>query len=167
VRMSLNGDSANVGATATSVGDFTNLLLDINPTYTTAGYPTNWTQYTVTISGLSSPMMGRLAFRYFVENGGSGGTRSNYIGIDNLSIDNYIPCAGEILRFESVKLLPNRDILLECRGVPNKPNHSDISSDLIHYPDTETITPDATGLFSVEFIDPRYDPKKFYRLRVP
>jgi len=167
VRMSLNGDSTNVGATSTGVGDFTTLLLDINPTYTTAGYPTNWTQYTVVLSGIPTASMGRLAFRYFVENGGSSGSRSNYIGIDNLSVDNYIPCAGEILKFESVKILPNRDMLLECRGAPNRPNLVEISPDLIHYPDAATITPDATGLFSIEFIDPRFDPKKFYRLRVP
>src|SRR5688572_21578936 len=48
VRLSTNGASVNVGASATSVGDFTNLLLDINPTYTTSGYPTAWTQFTVT-----------------------------------------------------------------------------------------------------------------------
>src|SRR2546428_3306592 len=35
VRMSTNGASSNVGTTATDVGDFTTLLLDINPTYTT------------------------------------------------------------------------------------------------------------------------------------
>ena len=35
VRMSTNGASSNVGTTATDVGDFTTLLLDINSTYTT------------------------------------------------------------------------------------------------------------------------------------
>ncbi len=39
VRMSTNGASVNVGTTATDVGDFTTVLLDINPTYTTSGYP--------------------------------------------------------------------------------------------------------------------------------
>ena len=34
------------GTTSTSVGDFTTLLLDINPTYTLAGYPNVWTQFT-------------------------------------------------------------------------------------------------------------------------
>jgi len=34
VRMSLNGASTNVGSSATDVGDFTTLLLDINPNYT-------------------------------------------------------------------------------------------------------------------------------------
>ena len=39
VRMSTNGASTNVGTTATDVGDFTTLLLDINPTYTTSWVP--------------------------------------------------------------------------------------------------------------------------------
>ena len=84
VRMSTNGSSTNVGTTATDVGDFTNLLLDINPTYAMGGYPEAWTQFTITISGISTGTMGRLAFRYFVEDGGPGGTRSNYIGIDRV-----------------------------------------------------------------------------------
>mgnify|MGYP002623951080 CR=1 FL=1 len=83
VRMSTNGSSTNVGATATSVGDFSTLMLDINPTYQNGGvYPEVWTQFTVTVSGLASPTQGRFAFRYFVENGGPSGANSNYIGID-------------------------------------------------------------------------------------
>jgi hypothetical protein len=82
VRMSTNGASTDVGITAFDVGDFTNLLLDINPTYTIGGYPEAWTQFTVIISGVSPGTTGRLAFRYFVEDGGPLGTRSNYIGID-------------------------------------------------------------------------------------
>ena len=83
VRMSTNGNSANVGATNASVGDFTNLLLDINPGLTGTGYPVAWQQFTVTISGLASPTSGRLAFRYFVTNGG-GGDNSDFIGVDNV-----------------------------------------------------------------------------------
>ena len=61
VRMSTNGTSSNVGTTATDVGDFSTLLLDINPTYNTSGYPSVWTQFTVTVSGVASPTTGRLA----------------------------------------------------------------------------------------------------------
>ena len=85
VRMSLNGASTNVGSTATSVGDFTTLLLDINPTYSLSGYPNGWTQYSITLSGIGAPTSGRLAFRYFVENGGPSGANSDYIGIDTLA----------------------------------------------------------------------------------
>jgi subtilisin-like proprotein convertase family protein len=85
VRMSTNGASVNAGASETSVGDFTTLLLDINPTLTGTGYPTVWTQQTATVAGLSAPTSGRLAFRYFVTNGGPTGANSDYIGIDNVS----------------------------------------------------------------------------------
>jgi hypothetical protein len=90
--MSTNGSSTNVGSTATSVGDFTTLLLDINPTYTTSGYPNAWTQFLVTISGLGGPTSGRLGFRYFDENGGPSGARSDYIGIDTVQFS----CTGGI-----------------------------------------------------------------------
>jgi len=82
VRMSTNGASTNVGTTAFDVGDFTTLLLDINPTYAIGGYPEAWTQFTISLSGLPPGTTGRLAFRYFVENGGPLGVNSNYIGID-------------------------------------------------------------------------------------
>jgi hypothetical protein len=84
VRLSLNGASTNVGATATSVGDFTRLLLDLNPSYVMRGYPEVWTYYNLVLTGLGTPTSGRLAFRYFVENGGPAGTASNYIGIDTV-----------------------------------------------------------------------------------
>ncbi|MBV6484815.1 MAG: hypothetical protein KFKLKKLM_01331 [Flavobacteriales bacterium] len=83
VRLSLNGSSVNAGTTNTSVGDFTTLLLEINPTLVVANYPTTWTQYSITISGLGAPTNGRIAFRYFVTDGGPSGSNSNYIGIDD------------------------------------------------------------------------------------
>src|SRR6185369_9296546 len=77
VRMSTNGSSTNVGSSATDVGDFATLLLDINPTYLVTGYPNDWTQFTVNVSGIGSPTAGRLAFRYFVESGGPSGINSD------------------------------------------------------------------------------------------
>lgn len=91
VRMSTNGASSNTGTLSTDVGDFTTLLLDINPTYTTAGYPNDWTQFTVNISGLGSATTGRLAFRYFVEGGGPSGNNSDFIGIDKASYTDAVP----------------------------------------------------------------------------
>jgi hypothetical protein len=85
VRMSTNGASTNVGATNTSVGDFSNLLLEINPNLTAAGYPMIWTQYTITVSGLAAPSSGRIAFRYYVPNGGPSGVNSDLIGIDDFA----------------------------------------------------------------------------------
>jgi hypothetical protein len=96
VRLSTNGSSSNVGSTPTSVGDFTTLLLDINPSYATGGYPETWTQFTITLSGLpAAGVSGRLAFRYFVENGGPTGANSNYIGVDTFS---YTPASSTPVR---------------------------------------------------------------------
>ncbi|MCA1608811.1 MAG: choice-of-anchor J domain-containing protein, partial [Acidobacteria bacterium] len=91
VRLSTAGASVNTGTSATDVGDFTTLLLDINPTLAVGGYPEAWTQYTITLSGLAGPTSGRIAFRYFVTDGGATGDNSNYIGIDTF---NYTPAGG-------------------------------------------------------------------------
>jgi hypothetical protein len=67
VRISTNGASTNVGATSASVGDFTTMLLDINPGLTGTGYPIVWTPYTLTMSGLpAGATPGRIAFRHYV-----------------------------------------------------------------------------------------------------
>lgn len=90
VRLSTNGASTNVGGTATGVGDFSTLLLSINPSLIANVYPQVWTQYTVTLSGLPAPTSGRMAFRYFVTNGGQTGAASDYIGIDNVVYTQYV-----------------------------------------------------------------------------
>ena len=85
VRMSTAGAGTDVGTLPTDVGTFTTLLLDINPTYAPdPAYPIVWTQFTVTVTGVPAPTLGRLAFRYFVENGGPNGTNSDFIGIDTV-----------------------------------------------------------------------------------
>ncbi|MEX2219495.1 MAG: choice-of-anchor J domain-containing protein [Phycisphaerales bacterium] len=84
VRMNTTG-STNVGTLPEDVGDFTILMLDINPGYSTAGYPNTWTLQNVMVSGLGAPTPGRFAFRYFVENGGPAGANSDYIGVDTVS----------------------------------------------------------------------------------
>lgn len=85
VRMSTNGSSVNVGTTNVSVGDYTTLLLTINPALTTTDYPNVWTKFTATISGLSGDVSGRFAFRYFVTSAGPSGLNSDNIGIDDVS----------------------------------------------------------------------------------
>jgi hypothetical protein len=106
VRLSTSGASTNVGAGPLDVGDFTTLLLDINPNYSTnqtpgpptgnpptvAGYAIVWTQYTLTLAGLpAGGISGRFAFRYFVEDSGITGPHGNVIGVDDLE---YISAAG-------------------------------------------------------------------------
>jgi len=84
-RLSTAGAGSNVGTSTTSVGTFTTLLADVNPGLDVGGYPETWTQVSVTVSGLSAPVDGRVAFRYFVTNGGPAGDNSNIIGVDNFS----------------------------------------------------------------------------------
>lgn len=85
VRLSTNGNSVNAGATESSVGDFTNLLLTVNAPLDHTSYPTSWTQFTATVSGVTGTVSGRFAFRYYVTNGGPAGANSDYIGIDDVS----------------------------------------------------------------------------------
>ncbi|MEK6643782.1 MAG: choice-of-anchor J domain-containing protein [Planctomycetota bacterium] len=109
VRMSLSGASGDVGATETSVGNFTALLLDINPTYSAAGYPTAaWTQFNLVLSGIPAATSGRLAFRYFIEDGGFHGVNGSSIGIDSL-VYNPFPEPS------SIALVLTGAVLLICR----------------------------------------------------
>jgi hypothetical protein len=78
--------TSNAGSLATDVGDFTTLLTSVNPTLVSGGYPEVWTQYTVILSGIPAPTTCRIAFRYYVTNGGPSGSNSNYIGIDDFSV---------------------------------------------------------------------------------
>ena len=96
VRVSTAGTSVNAGATATSVGDYTNLACSVNPSLSTATstggcgnpYPTTWVQYSVTLTGIgSTPVSGRIAFRYFVTDGGPNGANSSIIGVDEVTYD--------------------------------------------------------------------------------
>jgi hypothetical protein len=69
---------------STLPADFTNVLLTVNPTLTTTGYPSTWTQYSATISGVSGSVTGRYAFHYNPTNGGPAGNNSDFIGIDDV-----------------------------------------------------------------------------------
>lgn len=98
-RMS-TGSGTDVGASTTSVGTFTKSLLSINAGLVVGGYPDAWTLYTVTLSGLTAPVDGRVAFRYFVTSGGPTGDNSNIIGVDNFSYTsaatNAVPEPGSV-----------------------------------------------------------------------
>jgi hypothetical protein len=85
-----NNDGTNVGRTDAETGDFTVLLLDLNPNLSPspypAGYPTSWTKFEFVISGLPNgtiPQKHRVGFRYYVKNGGPNGTVSDEIAIDD------------------------------------------------------------------------------------
>lgn len=101
-------DGTNVGRNANETGDFTVLLkgiaegstnlqtIDLNPTlsfspfnkddFGASGFPTEWTRFQITITGLPNgtiPQKHRVGFRYYVKNGGPGGSVSDEIGIDD------------------------------------------------------------------------------------
>jgi hypothetical protein len=65
-------DSINVGTKPDEVGDFNILLTTINKELTLEGYPQEWTEYTVVVSGLPPReyFSARIGFRYYVTNGG-------------------------------------------------------------------------------------------------
>jgi hypothetical protein len=86
VRMSNNG-SCSPGTGATSVGDFTTVLVTVNPALAVGGYPQTWTEFTATLSGITGAESGCFAFRYFVTNGGPTGSNGDYIGIDTYGYD--------------------------------------------------------------------------------
>lgn len=91
VRLSTSGASADVGSTASSLGDFSMQLVEINPLQMVGGYPTSWTEFTVMVAGLGAPTTGRFAFRYFVTNAGPNGSNSNLIAIDTVRIIAPVP----------------------------------------------------------------------------
>jgi len=94
VRLSTNGASADVGATDSSVGDFSTLLLAVGTTID--GYPSDWTGYTVTINGLGSSADGRIGFRYSVTDTSANG---DYIGIDSVNVKTPEPATLALLMF--------------------------------------------------------------------
>lgn len=86
VRVSLSGQSTNVGATVDSVGDFDYLQHSINPDLEQDGYPhEDWERQVIVFQDLPEAAAGRIALRYHVTNSGPLGANGNYIGIDTLS----------------------------------------------------------------------------------
>jgi hypothetical protein len=100
-RISTNGTCDLPGALdPNTVGSFSTLLLDNNPTYQTgpSGYPQVWTEFAITIPALPNGNVGCFAFRYFVEKAGPTGVNANYIGIDSFS---YTPVAPIFVQMPS------------------------------------------------------------------
>lgn len=91
VRANATDSSANVGNDNSSVGSFTNLLLDINSAYahnSPAGYPEAWIKKTITISGLPNAGIakGRFAFRHYCTATSLIGPHyASVVGIDSLA----------------------------------------------------------------------------------
>ena len=85
VRLNEADGSPEVGKDPASVGNFTKVLIDINPDYLLQGdgsYPGAWTKYSAIIDGFPIPKKSRIAFRYHVPNGGPQGPNGLGVGID-------------------------------------------------------------------------------------
>jgi hypothetical protein len=106
IRMSQAGTASVIPTGPSSVGTFTDLLLDINPNLNTStvstvsngsvnGYPNVWTVYSVPVTGVTGTVTGRFAFRYYVTNGGFAGSNSDYIGVDAVKYS--LPCGPAVM----------------------------------------------------------------------
>ena len=84
VRANFTSSSIDINRGPNDVGDFSRILLDINPSLILKDYPNKWTKYTIPITGLNSTVNARFAFHYYVTNGGPNGTNSDMIGIDQM-----------------------------------------------------------------------------------
>lgn len=86
IRLSTTGNSTEVGSDKLSTGVFNTLIYSINPDLDTATntYPMGWKRYALPIPSSANGLSGRIAFRYFITNGGVSGINGSTIGIDNL-----------------------------------------------------------------------------------
>jgi hypothetical protein len=78
VRLSSEGGSVEVGTGQNDVGDFVNILLDINPKFSLSGMPDEWKRFEFMFNG--SDTKGRIGFRYYSPDVSKFGS---YIGIDS------------------------------------------------------------------------------------
>lgn len=85
VRLNSINTSSDVGRDVNSVGNFTTELLTINPDLQLDGddsYPGEWTQYMIKVTGMPVAKKARVAFRYYVPDGGPQGNNGLGVGID-------------------------------------------------------------------------------------
>lgn len=88
MRLSTNGVQSLIPSSGSSdLGSFTTLAITINPNLLPSVYPVTWTQYSYTVTGLSAATDCKIAFRYYVTNGGPNGANGNVIGVDAFSVD--------------------------------------------------------------------------------
>ncbi len=111
LRISTNGATSVNPVGPTGVGDFTTLAIDINPTQSLTAYPNAWTLYSYTVTGLPIATDCKVAFRYFVTNGGPLGTNSDQVAIDQYSIDRTLSTEDFFTSNFAIYPNPVKDIL--------------------------------------------------------
>jgi len=86
VRLCHSGACTDVGTAAEDVGEFGDLLLDINPDEEDDGVPSEWTRYTIGPGGVvPTSGVGRIAFRYYVRQTPAH-RASGRLGLDRVTI---------------------------------------------------------------------------------
>jgi len=99
VRLNITNSSAFVGGDTASVGSFTKVLYDSNPSFVlngAGGHPTVWTRVARVITGIpgGSVSSGRFAFRYYIHDGGLYGgsaltTFPSVVGVDEVQFKHF------------------------------------------------------------------------------
>lgn len=106
LRISTNGASSVIPSTGNSdLGSFTTLVLSVNPTLLAGVYPVTWTQYAYTVTGISTATDCKIAFRYYVTNGGPTGSNGNVIGLDAVTVDR--PLSTDSFFKSNFSMFPN------------------------------------------------------------
>ena len=95
VRLSTSGDSSSLPNSQTDVGSYSTLLTEINPTNAMMGYPAEWTEYSILISGLTGTTDCRIAFRFLHPSTPNFGTTTANVG--STAIDTFSIIRGGIL----------------------------------------------------------------------
>ena len=131
LRMSTNGDGSAIPSSgATDLGDFTTLALEINPTLNATSFPFTWTLYSYTVSGIqgTSLIPCKFALRYYVTDGGSAGTASDIIGIDDFKVESTTFSNNDFFK-QNFVVYPNpvKDII----SVKNNNNSTITSAEII------------------------------------
>jgi len=107
VRMSVAGASTDVGSSSLTTGDFDSLLFVINHGLGLTGYPMQWSEYTIPIDVETPNTAGRIAFRYYVTDGGGEGTNSSAIGIDHFRYESVTDVGVEEPQASTIIIYPN------------------------------------------------------------
>jgi hypothetical protein len=99
LRLSTDGETSVVPSTgSTDLGSFTTIAATVNPNLTPSVYPVTWTEVLYTVEGLPTETECKLAFRYFVTNGGPTGANGNAIWIDALTINRTLLATNEFFK---------------------------------------------------------------------
>ncbi len=129
LRLSSAGDASITPSTGSGdLGSFTTLAVSVNPTLAPNVYPVTWTEFTYTVAGLPNPIFCKLAFRYFVTNGGPTGANGNAIWLDALTINRVL--STDAFFKSNFSVYPN-----PAKNVLNISNNSNIEIDTIQVTD--------------------------------